>query len=151
MAQRYRQRTPALAAGRTNRRWTAREVLASPLLPACASAPPKPEVGALSWCLLGCEEVARSSPMAFIQAEVACPQCLRANKPARSIFAEGHRFLHHIPSEHHQKALQRDRETKRLSSSPLLCYTLVTITGSSSRYSVFMIVEVHHVTGRTTA
>jgi hypothetical protein len=31
MAQRYRQRTPAIAAGRTNRRWTAREVLSCPL------------------------------------------------------------------------------------------------------------------------
>jgi transposase InsO family protein len=31
-AQRYRQRTPAMAAGRTNRRWTAREVLSCPLL-----------------------------------------------------------------------------------------------------------------------
>jgi len=30
-AQRYRQRTEALAAGRTNRRWTAREVLTCPL------------------------------------------------------------------------------------------------------------------------
>src|SRR6266699_2962303 len=34
MAQRYRQRTPAMAAGRTNRRWTAREVLSYPVLPA---------------------------------------------------------------------------------------------------------------------
>ena len=33
MAQRYRQRTPAMAAGRTNRRWTAREVLSYPLPP----------------------------------------------------------------------------------------------------------------------
>ena len=33
VAQRYRQRTPAMAAGRTNRRWTAREVLACPLPP----------------------------------------------------------------------------------------------------------------------
>jgi transposase InsO family protein len=33
-AQRYRQRTPAMAAGRTNRRWTAREVLSCPLPPA---------------------------------------------------------------------------------------------------------------------
>jgi hypothetical protein len=32
LAQRYRQRTPAMAAGRTNRRWTAREVLCYPLL-----------------------------------------------------------------------------------------------------------------------
>ncbi len=31
-AQRYRQRTPAMAAGRTNRRWTAREVLSCPVL-----------------------------------------------------------------------------------------------------------------------
>src|SRR5204862_100670 len=30
-AQRYRQRTPAMASGRTNRRWTAREVLTCPL------------------------------------------------------------------------------------------------------------------------
>ena len=36
LAQRYRQRTPAMAAGRTTRRWTAREVLACPLLPASA-------------------------------------------------------------------------------------------------------------------
>ncbi len=34
LAQRYRQRTPAMAAGRTTRRWTAREVLCSPLPPA---------------------------------------------------------------------------------------------------------------------
>jgi hypothetical protein len=33
LAQRYRQRTPAMAAGRTNRRWTAREVLSYPLPP----------------------------------------------------------------------------------------------------------------------
>jgi IS1 family transposase len=31
LAQRYRQRTPAMAAGRTNRRWTAREVLSCPM------------------------------------------------------------------------------------------------------------------------
>ena len=31
VAQRYRQRTPAMAAGRTHRRWTAREVLSYPL------------------------------------------------------------------------------------------------------------------------
>ncbi len=33
---RYRQRTPAMAAGRTNRRWTAREVLSCPLPPVFA-------------------------------------------------------------------------------------------------------------------
>jgi IS1 family transposase len=33
LAQRYRQRTPAMAAGKTNRRWTAGEVLCSPLPP----------------------------------------------------------------------------------------------------------------------
>jgi len=33
VAQRYRQRTPAMAAGRTHRRWTACEVLSCPLLP----------------------------------------------------------------------------------------------------------------------
>ena len=33
VAQRYRQRTPAMAAGRTSRRWTTREVLACPLPP----------------------------------------------------------------------------------------------------------------------
>ena len=33
LAQRYRQRTPAMAAGKTTRRWTAREVLCSPLPP----------------------------------------------------------------------------------------------------------------------
>jgi hypothetical protein len=32
VAQRYRQRTPAMAAGRTYRKWTAREVLSRPLL-----------------------------------------------------------------------------------------------------------------------
>jgi tetratricopeptide (TPR) repeat protein/IS1 family transposase len=32
VAQRFRQRTPAMAAGRTNRRWTAREVLSCPLV-----------------------------------------------------------------------------------------------------------------------
>jgi len=31
LAQRYRQRTPAIAVGRTHRRWTAREVLSYPL------------------------------------------------------------------------------------------------------------------------
>jgi len=36
LAQRYRQRTPAMAAGRTHRRWTAGEVLSCPLPPACA-------------------------------------------------------------------------------------------------------------------
>ncbi len=34
--QRYRQRTPAMAAGRTHRRWTAREVLSCPLPPVSA-------------------------------------------------------------------------------------------------------------------
>jgi IS1 family transposase len=34
LAQRYRQRTPAMAAGKTNRRWSAGEVLCSPLPPA---------------------------------------------------------------------------------------------------------------------
>ena len=33
MAQRYRHRTPAMAAGRTSRRWTAKEVLSYPLPP----------------------------------------------------------------------------------------------------------------------
>jgi len=33
VAQRYRQRTPAMAAGKTNRQWTAREVLCYPLPP----------------------------------------------------------------------------------------------------------------------
>ncbi len=36
VAQRYRQRTPAMAAGRTNRRWTTREVLSCPLPPLSA-------------------------------------------------------------------------------------------------------------------
>src|SRR5438477_13069000 len=36
LAQRYRHRTPAMAAGKTNRRWTAREVLSCPLLPLSA-------------------------------------------------------------------------------------------------------------------
>jgi len=36
LAQRYRQRTPAMAAGRTTRRWTAREVLTCPLPPISA-------------------------------------------------------------------------------------------------------------------
>jgi hypothetical protein len=36
LAQRYRQRTPAMAAGKTNRRWTAREVLSCPLPRVCA-------------------------------------------------------------------------------------------------------------------
>jgi Integrase core domain len=33
LAQRYRQRTPAMAAGRTTRQWSAREVLSYPLPP----------------------------------------------------------------------------------------------------------------------
>jgi transposase InsO family protein len=36
IAQRYRQRTPAMAAGRTTRRWTTREVLSSPMPPLSA-------------------------------------------------------------------------------------------------------------------
>ena len=36
VAQRYRQRTPAMATGRTNRVWTAREVLSCPLSPISA-------------------------------------------------------------------------------------------------------------------
>jgi integrase-like protein len=36
LAQRYRQRTPAMAAGRTTRRWTASEVLSCPLPPVSA-------------------------------------------------------------------------------------------------------------------
>src|SRR5260221_2632443 len=36
VAQRYRHRTPAMAAGRTNRRWTARELLSYPLPPISA-------------------------------------------------------------------------------------------------------------------
>jgi len=38
LVQRYRQRTPAMAAGRTNRRWTAGEVLCYPLPPVPCSA-----------------------------------------------------------------------------------------------------------------
>jgi integrase-like protein len=38
LAQRYRQRTPAMAAGRTIRRWTARDLLCSPLPPVPCSA-----------------------------------------------------------------------------------------------------------------
>jgi transposase InsO family protein len=36
LTQRYRQRTPAMADGRTHRRWTAREVLSCPLPKVCA-------------------------------------------------------------------------------------------------------------------
>ncbi len=36
LPQRYRQRTPAMAAGRTHRRWTACEVLSCPLPPVSA-------------------------------------------------------------------------------------------------------------------
>lgn len=36
MAQRYRQRTPAMAAGKTDRRWTTGEVLSCPLPKVCA-------------------------------------------------------------------------------------------------------------------
>jgi integrase-like protein len=36
LEQRYRQRTPAMAAGRTHRRWTTREVLSYPLPPVSA-------------------------------------------------------------------------------------------------------------------
>jgi transposase InsO family protein len=36
MAQRYQQRTPAMAAGKTNRRWTTGEVLSCPLPKGCA-------------------------------------------------------------------------------------------------------------------
>ena len=36
VARRYRQRTPAMAAGRTDRRWTACEVLSCPLPPIAA-------------------------------------------------------------------------------------------------------------------
>ena len=36
LAQRYRQRTPVMAAGRTHRRWTTRKVLSYPLPQACA-------------------------------------------------------------------------------------------------------------------
>jgi transposase InsO family protein len=36
LAQCYRQRTPAMAAGRTTRRWTTREVLSYPLPSVCA-------------------------------------------------------------------------------------------------------------------
>ncbi|MDQ5854332.1 MAG: transposase [Chloroflexota bacterium] len=38
LPQRYRQRTPAMAAGLTSRRWTVQELLRLPLLPAPASA-----------------------------------------------------------------------------------------------------------------
>ena len=38
LAQRYRQRTPATAAGTTNRRWTAAQVLCAPLPPVTCSA-----------------------------------------------------------------------------------------------------------------
>ncbi|MGZ3646384.1 MAG: hypothetical protein ACXVCM_21340 [Ktedonobacteraceae bacterium] len=36
VAQRYRQQTPAMAVGRTNQRWTTREVLSCPLPKVCA-------------------------------------------------------------------------------------------------------------------
>jgi hypothetical protein len=48
LTQRYRQRTPAMAAGRTTRRWTAREVLTCPLPLASACEAFKPDGGAVS-------------------------------------------------------------------------------------------------------
>jgi hypothetical protein len=51
-AQRYWYRTPAMAAGRTNRRWTAREVLCYPLPLISCSACPEPlkrEKGSATW------------------------------------------------------------------------------------------------------
>jgi IS1 family transposase len=51
-AQRYWYRTPAMAAGRTNRRWTAREVLCYPLPLLSCSACPEPlkrEKGSATW------------------------------------------------------------------------------------------------------
>jgi len=45
VAQRYRQRTPAMAAGRTHRRWTAREVLSYPLPPLSSGKRTKPDAG----------------------------------------------------------------------------------------------------------
>jgi hypothetical protein len=49
LAQRYRQRTEALAAGRTTRRWMARKVLSCPLPPTSALEPLKLDVGAVSY------------------------------------------------------------------------------------------------------
>src|SRR5215471_4382654 len=75
LAQRYRHRTPAMAAGRTHRRWTTREVLACPWVPISAGEAPNPE--RMQCDVAGClvkmpaEGVGRGSR----QGEMPCLDC----------------------------------------------------------------------------
>jgi len=83
LARRYRQRTPAMAAGRTKRRWTARELLSCPLPPVCAWAPLKPE----GCCLLsrgdGWKSQQQHSNGASLQGEMTSPDCPLTKKSAK--------------------------------------------------------------------
>jgi IS1 family transposase len=76
LAQRYRQRTPAMAAGRTNRRWSTREVISYPLPSVSAREPLKPDAVGVSWYEEGGESARRSTRM---------KPCLRKWWPIRTV------------------------------------------------------------------
>jgi hypothetical protein len=55
---------------------------------------------------------------ASIQAEVACPDYLMAEKPARSVFAEGDRIIHHLQELYHPFERRGAGLLRRFSSQP---------------------------------
>ena len=80
VAQRYRQRTPAMAAGRTHRRWTACEVLSCPLAAGFHLRATEARCG----CRVmsrgrRCKCQQKKSGGASFQGEIACPDCPRTN------------------------------------------------------------------------
>jgi len=101
LAQRYRPRTPAMAVGRTNRRWTAREVLSYPLPLVPAWEPPKWEVvgSAMSrgdgW---RCQQ--KNSDEASPREEKACPHCLMTKNRPEMGLERADRIIHHVQWQH---------------------------------------------------
>src|SRR5437773_2320385 len=86
-AQRYRQRTPAMAAGRTHRQWTAREVLSCPLPSASARKPPKPEALGVSCREEASEGASRRTQMEPRQARGGLSGPSNDKHPVRNAFA----------------------------------------------------------------
>jgi hypothetical protein len=53
-------------------------------------------------------DVLSSQHRASLQGEVACPDCRMSKKPARSVFVEGDRFIHHVLRQHSPLSKQED-------------------------------------------
>jgi hypothetical protein len=97
VAQRYRQRTEALAAGRTNRRWTAPRGALLPIAAGFRLRASEARCGVIVMSWEGRRKYKqKKSDGASCQDEVACPGCPMTKKPARRMFAEADRIIHHI-------------------------------------------------------